>query len=102
ACAGQIFALEQAAFRLGATKEKEALAVATEIRSRYLDPTDRRTVFLFADGASCWQIARGNGIAKLDWTLAQTQASEDYEILIPGGGSKEPLGSLAVNSARGY
>jgi 3-oxoacyl-(acyl-carrier-protein) synthase III len=91
ACAGQIFALEQAAFRLQCTNESDALVIATEVRSRYLNPTDRRTIFLFGDGASCWHLSRKIGIAKLDWTLAQTQASDDYEILIPGGGSKQPL-----------
>ncbi|HVK61274.1 MAG TPA: ketoacyl-ACP synthase III [Bdellovibrionales bacterium] len=102
ACAGQIFALEQAAFRMSASKDSDALVVATEVRSRYLDPTDRRTVFLFADAASCWRLSRTSGIAKLDWTLAQTRASEDYEILVPGGGSKEPLTSESVASGRQF
>lgn len=98
ACAGHIFSLEQAAFRLHATQEAEVYSVATEVRSRYLNRTDRRTVFLFGDGACAMRLSRQGGIASLDWTSTQTWASDDFEILVPAGGSKMPLSQAVLDN----
>ncbi len=99
ACAGHIFSIEQAAFRLHATQETDVYSVATEVRSRYLNPSDRRTVFLFGDGACAMRFSKGTkGLASLDWTSTQTWASDDFEILVPAGGSKTPLSQSVLDN----
>lgn len=99
ACAGHIFSMEQAAFRLQATSDQEVYSVATEVRSRYLNRSDRRTVFLFGDGACALRFSKqGPGIASLDWTSSQTWASDDFEILVPAGGSKMPLSQAVLDN----
>lgn len=98
ACAGQIFALEMAMQRLMATEETESLVVATEMRSRFLDKKDRRTVFLFADGACVFHLKKINQEetwqGEIHWTKTLTIPSEFFEILIPAGGSARPIRTL--------
>jgi 3-oxoacyl-(acyl-carrier-protein) synthase III len=101
ACAGLVFGFELAHHRLLATEEKNVIVCATEVRSRFLNPKDRRTVFIFGDAACAFWFARESegSIARLDWTSARTEASPEIEILIPGGGSRAPL--TAESLARG-
>ncbi|MBX7098312.1 MAG: ketoacyl-ACP synthase III [Myxococcaceae bacterium] len=100
ACAGALFALEQARFRLECTGEAEALVVATEVRSRFVNPDDRRTVFLFGDGACAFHLTREErSDVGLEWTVTRTVASASVDILVPGGGSAAPLDAQAL--ARG-
>ncbi|MBL6988931.1 MAG: ketoacyl-ACP synthase III [Bacteriovoracaceae bacterium] len=92
ACAGQIFALEMAVSRLLTTDEKEALVIATEVRSKFLNKLDRRTVFLFADGACAIHLVKEeNSQGNIEWTRCQTIPSDSYEILVLGGGSVHPF-----------
>ena len=92
ACAGQIFALDSAVSRLKGSEDKEALVIATETRSKFLNMKDRRTVFLFADGAVVFHLEKSDEApGEVEWVQSQTIASEDFEILIPGGGSKLPF-----------
>ena len=113
ACAGQLFALEAAVHRMRATGEREALVIATEVRSRFLNRRDRRTVFLFGDGASAWllrQEALGDGAAggsdaglgEVEWVLSRTRASAEFEILVPGGGSVLPLSAAVLDQDLQY
>jgi 3-oxoacyl-(acyl-carrier-protein) synthase III len=94
ACSGWIFALESGAVRLQGSSEQEALVIATEVRSRYLNPKDRRTVFLFADGAVSAHLTKvkpKTAHFKLAWTHLSTIPAEDFEILVPAGGSVKPI-----------
>jgi len=94
ACAGQLFALEAAYHRLCMTDENEALVIASEVRSRFLNKSDRRTVFLFADGATAFHLVKDdhNESYGIDWIVSKTIPSKDLEILVPGGGSVSPFG----------
>jgi 3-oxoacyl-[acyl-carrier-protein] synthase-3 len=92
ACAGQIFALDNAVARLKTTDEKHALVIATEVRSRFLNMKDRRTVFLFADGAVVFQLEKTDDApGEVEWCISKTIPSTDFEILVPGGGSRKPF-----------
>ena len=94
ACAGQLFALESAYLRLLNTSETEALVVATEVRSKWLNKKDRRTVFLFGDGACVIKLKKVSIKDKgLRWCHSQTIASEGNDIFIPAGGSQLPISS---------
>ncbi|MEM8570888.1 MAG: ketoacyl-ACP synthase III [Pseudomonadota bacterium] len=59
ACSGFIYALDQA-LRSVATGDKNVLVIGADLRSRTLDYTDRKTVFLYGDGAGAAIISRGN------------------------------------------
>jgi 3-oxoacyl-[acyl-carrier-protein] synthase-3 len=92
ACAGHLFALDAAAQRLRGTEETEALVIASEVRSAYLNKADRRTAFLFGDGAAAFYLKKSHGApGELEWTYLATRPSLDAEILVPGGGSRQPL-----------
>lgn len=92
ACAGQIFALDCAYRRLLTTDEKEALVIATEVRSKFLNKLDRRTVFLFGDGACVFHLVKSEEQkGALNWVEAITIPSDQYDIFIPAGGSRTPL-----------
>ncbi len=94
ACAGFIFALELAALRILSGATQNSYACATEVRSRFLDLHDRRTVFLFAD-AACSALLTSDSQkshGQLLWTATYTQSKGPAEILVPAGGSKQPIG----------
>ncbi len=92
ACAGLIFAMEAAMNRLIATKENESLVMASECRSRFVNTNDRRTAFIFGD-AACSLVLEKNDHApgEIEWIISKTIPSSDYEIYIPGGGTRLPL-----------
>ena len=97
ACAGQIFALEMAFHRLKATDETQALVIASEIRSRFLNMQDRRTAFIFADGACSILLEKSdNAPGEIEWILSRTYPSDKYEIYIPAGGSAKPITSEVI------
>jgi 3-oxoacyl-[acyl-carrier-protein] synthase-3 len=97
-CAGFIFATEMAASRLHLIPDEFTYAVATEVRSRYLNKTDRRTAFLFGDGAAAMKLSTSSKASKgeLLWTSCYTLSKGEAEILIPAGGSKYPITSERV------
>lgn len=51
ACSGFVYAIDTAR-RLVQTGKKNVACIATEVRSKYLNKQDRRTVMLFGDGAA--------------------------------------------------
>lgn len=61
-CTGFIYALENARALIMARSAKKVLVVGTEILSRVVDFTDRNTCVLFADGAGCVLVEKGNGV----------------------------------------
>src|SRR5262249_5056571 len=65
---------------------------ATEVRSRFLNPKDRRTVFLFGDGA-CAMYVRDDEAAEgsIEWIQSISLPSDAMEIFVPAGGSMHPL-----------
>lgn len=105
ACAGFLFALEAAATRLTSSVEIEALVSASEVRSRYLNPKDRRTVFLFGDAAATAHLTKKRPAGKyfsLSWTHTGTIPTEHMEILVPGGGSAKPLNQEAIENGEQF
>lgn len=98
ACAGFVYALDHAA-RAVVTGEDAVLAVASEVRSRVVDPTDRSTAALFGDGAAAAVVERGPvGTGLLAIGLMADGAGADH-VQIPAGGSRLPA-SLATVANR--
>ncbi|MBK9295000.1 MAG: ketoacyl-ACP synthase III [Oligoflexia bacterium] len=84
ACAGFLFALESARSWLETHEDsKEALVIATELRSKFLDKSDRRTVFLFGDGAVAVKLTKGAAQGGIDWVDVFSIYSDFDEIFVP-------------------
>ncbi|MCO4793040.1 MAG: ketoacyl-ACP synthase III [Bacteriovoracaceae bacterium] len=98
ACAGYLFALDSALGWLERGKCKQALVIATECRSRFINTSDRRTAFLFGDAACAMIVEKSDSPNQIEWVETKTEASKDYEILIPAGGTKEPFSKETYSS----
>lgn len=103
ACAGHLFALDLARARLESTNETEALVVATEVRSRFLNRQDRRTVFLFGDGAAAFHLRKEDASpGSVEWVHSASMPSDAMEIFVPAGGSAMPLSSKVLEEGHQY
>ena len=99
ACSGFLFALDAAA-RAVDTGDRAVLAVAAEVRSRFLDLSDRSTCALFGDGAAAALITHGEpnilGIGLL------SEGSGLKSVYVPAGGTREPATAETVAQRRHF
>lgn len=97
ACSGFLFALDAAARAID-TGDRAVLAVAAEVRSRFLDLQDRSTCALFGDGAAAAVLVQGEpnllGIGLL------SEGSGLKSVYVPAGGSREPATAETVAQRR--
>lgn len=99
ACSGFLYALDAAA-RAIATGESHVLAIAADVRSRFLNPDDRATFALFGDGAGAAVVSRGEpgrGLVAIGLTADGSGARSVY---VPAGGSREPASAETVAQRR--
>ncbi len=107
ACSGFVYALDQA-IRYVATGDKHVLVIGVDVRSRTLDKTNKRTAFLYGDGAGAVVISR---LEKSDNKEAGFLASFLYAdgagydaVTVPAVGSppslKDKYGLLAMPNGR--
>lgn len=90
ACAGFLYALSLA----GAYCEGgggPVLVIGANVLTRRVDPRDPATVALFADGAGAAVVAPGEGERGLLATHLASDGSRWDSILIPAGGSRQPV-----------
>ncbi|MBL9037005.1 MAG: beta-ketoacyl-ACP synthase 3 [Archangium sp.] len=98
-CSAFLFALENAA-RAIATGDSCVLAVAADVRSRWLNPADRATSALFGDGAGAAVLRAGPlGQGLLGVGLAVDSAGVK-SVYVPAGGSREPSTAETVAAGR--
>jgi 3-oxoacyl-[acyl-carrier-protein] synthase III len=100
ACSGFLFALDAAA-RAVVTGGETVLAVAADVRSRFLDPADRATCALFGDGAGAAVVAPGpdDGTGLVAIALYADGAGA-RSVYVPAGGSREPASVETVAARR--
>jgi 3-oxoacyl-[acyl-carrier-protein] synthase-3 len=99
ACSGFLYALDVAT-RAVATGDTRALVVAADIRSRFVDVTDRSTAALFGDGAGAVVVERcepGRGLIAI-CTVADGRGARSVHV--PAGGSREPASLESVAARR--
>ncbi|MEU7813547.1 beta-ketoacyl-ACP synthase III [Pseudonocardia sp. NPDC049154] len=87
-CSGFLYGLSTASAMITAGAADSVLLVAADTFSTIVDPTDRRTAFLFGDGAGAVVLRAGGGSVH-DVVLGSDGGQEDL-IITPGGGSREP------------
>ncbi|MFG2226303.1 3-oxoacyl-ACP synthase III family protein [Streptomyces sp. NPDC048644] len=102
ACAGWLFAAKVAHDWLrGSGGARYAAVVGVEAYSKFLDPTDRATAVLFADGAAATVLGPvPDGAGFSDFHLG-SDGTGAHHVLIPAGGSRAPAGPATLD-ARGH
>jgi 3-oxoacyl-[acyl-carrier-protein] synthase-3 len=104
ACAGFLYGMSIADRFLRCGGAKYILVVGVELLSRILNWQDRTTCVLFGDGAGAAVLAAtdgadGRGVLS---THIYTDGSLAESLIIPGGGSKEPVSADVVARKRHY
>ncbi|MEV7192569.1 ketoacyl-ACP synthase III [Streptomyces sp. NPDC093510] len=104
-CSGSVFALSVAASML-ARRGGHALVIGADVYSRILDPTDRRTVILFGDGAGAMVLGTGPGPrgagARIRHIALHTFGELSDLIEVPAGGSRRPADRAALDDGAQY
>jgi 3-oxoacyl-[acyl-carrier-protein] synthase-3 len=98
-CSGFLYALDLAA-RSVCTGDARVLACAADVRSRFLDLSDRATAALFGDGAGAALVtdgAPGEGLLAVG-LLADGAGAR--AVHVPAGGSREPATAATVAARR--
>ncbi|NSC25062.1 MULTISPECIES: 3-oxoacyl-ACP synthase III family protein [Streptomyces] len=99
-CSGFVFALT-AAERMIRGTGGHAVVIGADIYSRTLDPTDRRTVVLFGDGAGAVVLGPTATGGVLATELATFPQERDL-IRVPAGGSRIPASRASVEEGLHY
>jgi 3-oxoacyl-[acyl-carrier-protein] synthase-3 len=95
-CSGFVFALSVAESLIAVNPEARILVVASDVYSRILDFTDRRTAVLFGDGAGAVVVgAVPDGYGIIDRELVSRGDAADL-IHVPAGGSRLPASPHTV------
>ena len=98
-CSGFLYGLSMADALIRSRQVRSCLVAATEVKSRFLDPTDRETALLFGDGAGAALVvaadedASGAGIVAL---RMYADGSGHDLITVPAGGSRLPVRSDTI------
>ncbi|MDH6121668.1 3-oxoacyl-(acyl-carrier-protein) synthase III [Kitasatospora sp. GAS204A] len=97
ACSGWLFATKVAHDWLGADPgTRYAAVVGVEAYSKFIDPADRGTAVLFADGAAAavlGQVPPGTGFHGF---RLGSDGRGAHHVLIPAGGSRRPAGPASL------
>lgn len=100
-CSGFLYGLSMAQAMVQSRQVQTCLVVASEVKSRSLDPQDAATALLFGDGAGAVlirgeedQCPEPRGILGI---RLFADGSHHGLIRIPGGGSRRPLSSDTLN-----
>lgn len=94
-CSGFVYALAVAKSMMHTLGFKNAFVITADIYSRIVHPSDKSTVTLFGDaGAAVW-VGRDASNELLHFTLG-TDGSGADSLIVKGGGSRFPPGSLQI------
>ncbi len=94
-CAGFLYALDLAA-RSIVSGDDRVLAVAADVRSRFVDLTDRATCALFGDGAGAALLEKGPANAGLLGIGLAADGRGVHSVYVPAGGSRRPASEATV------
>ncbi len=99
-CSGFLYALSLADQSIQDGSAKTVLVIATDVKSRFIDPKDESTAILFGDGAGAVVLSSGtHGIQKI-----ALGADGAYHSLIhlPGGGARQPITYRSLKDGQHY
>ena len=102
ACAGFVYALSMGAGLVEADPTQTVLLVGTDVFSRFLDWTDRRSCILFGDGGGAAVLrasSNGNGVLVSEFGVDGSGADL---MKLPAGGSAMPASEQTVKDRMHY
>ncbi|WAX82250.1 3-oxoacyl-ACP synthase III family protein [Streptomyces sp. KMM 9044] len=100
-CSGTVFALS-AAEGILTRQGGHALVIGADTYSRILNPTDRKTVILFGDGAGALVLGTTGHGPRIRHITQHTFGELAHLIHVPAGGSRHPLDHPALDTGRQY
>lgn len=98
-CSAFVYALDIGA-RSIATGDQAVLAVAADVRSKFIDPEDRATSALFGDGAGAALLRPGPVGTGLLGVGLLADGRGARSVYVPAGGSREPASPQTVAQGR--
>ncbi|MFH1825583.1 MAG: beta-ketoacyl-ACP synthase III [Candidatus Firestonebacteria bacterium] len=102
ACSGFIYGLSIANQFISSGEVKTVLLIGSETLSKVVDWQDRNTCILLGDGAGAailGQVEDGQGILS---TYTLSDGSKTNLLMVPGGGSREPISIEVINKRSHY
>ncbi|BBA88744.1 3-oxoacyl-[acyl-carrier-protein] synthase 3 [Mycobacterium pseudoshottsii JCM 15466] len=103
-CSGFLFAINTA-HALAQRDSIHVLVIGADVYSRILDPTDRKTVCLFGDGAGAVVVGPATASSRhlrIVDTELHTFTQHINLIGVPGGGSRQPLTTATLDAGQHY
>ena len=100
ACAGFIYGLSIADQFVGSGTAKHVLVIGVELLSRVVNWADRTTCVLFGDGAGAAVLGPSDGTRGILGTQLHSDGTLAESLMIPGGGSREPLDEARLRDRR--
>jgi 3-oxoacyl-[acyl-carrier-protein] synthase III len=100
ACAGFLYGLELGAASIRGGEER-VLVLAADARSRHVDPSDRRSVVLFADGAAGVLLEASDAPGLMAVHIG-AEGRERPGAQIRAGGTREPASQATVDAGRHF
>ncbi len=98
-CSGFLYGLSMADAFLRVGQFKRCLVVASEVKSRTLDPEDLSTAILFGDGAGAVILERSTNPDHGILSIRLHSNGEHHDLVkISGGGSRQPLSQEVLDS----
>ena len=100
-CSGFLYGLSMADTFIRSGQSERCLVVASEIKSRYLNPEDAGTSILFGDGAGAAVVVKGQepNIGIQNIRIFSDGRFSDL-VRIPAGGSREPMSADTIKKTR--
>ncbi len=100
ACAGFLYGLTVADQFIRGGAAKHVLVVGVELLSRVVNWADRTTCVLFGDGAGAAVLGPSDSTRGVIGTRIYSDGSLAESLMIPGGGSREPLDEARLHDRR--
>jgi 3-oxoacyl-[acyl-carrier-protein] synthase-3 len=90
ACSGFLFALAQGAAAVASGMCSNVLVIGTDVLTKYVDYTDRRTCILFGDAAGAAVLRAGRDGSELIFAEMGADGSRPEILNVPAGGTRRP------------
>lgn len=102
ACSGFLYALQVGAALINAGTHRTVLVCAADKMSSIIDPQDRKTTLIFADGAGACLLQYSATENQVVDTICRLDSTCFADIVVPAGGSRLPITEKLVAEGEQY
>jgi len=99
-CSGFLYALSLADQYLQNGETNRVLVIATDVKSRFIDPEDESTAILFGDGAGA--VVLKNGARGIRNIRMGADGAHHALISLPGGAARQPITRRSLKEKQHY